>query len=238
MQLLVFSALTAAAGAARAGICDAAFMHEGGYAKYDSAGNMGMNAELNISNVSRQGPGECRARVRGQADFIFMGVPTGRAKFDHLMTVSKGQATFTRYNRTSGGPDDDEHFDLNMMGLFSYDRIQGPGQRLPGGVYRIGPPEGAPATGKLATNVRVGEKRVGDSMALDTAQGKQTCWPIRYTRDSDASNVMVKALGVMLPIPAVQTSITDWYCPKINMVIKQDISQGTAQSTVKLSQVK
>ncbi len=69
--------------------------------------------------------------------------------------------------------------------------------------------------------MRIGEKRVGARKTIDTALGSQSCWPITYTRNSDATTVAIK--GLVLPIPAINTTVTDWYCPKINLVALQEI---------------
>lgn len=233
---VLFFVLALLAGPARAGLCDAAFMHEGGVAQYTGKGGLALNADLAFSEVSRQGEGECRARVRGSATFIYMGLPTGKSRLDYLMTVSKGKATFVRYERAGEKPGGESRFDLNMLGLFSYDKISGQGQRLPAQAYRIGPDPDAPGGASPGTTVRIGEKRVGARKTISTALGSQSCWPITYSRNSDATTVAVK--GLVLPIPAINTTVTDWYCPRINLVALQEIDQGGVKSTVELTQVK
>ena len=36
----------------------------------------------------------------------------------------------------------------------------------------------------------------------------------------------------------MNTTVTDWYCPAVNLVMKQDIDQGGVKSAVEITQIK
>ncbi len=44
--------------------------------------------------------------------------------------------------------------------------------------------------------------------------------------------------GLTIPIPALNTTVTDWYCPAVNLVMKQDIDQQGIRSAVEITKVK
>src|SRR5690606_13068381 len=123
-----------------------------------------------------------------------------------------------------------------MLGLFAYDGKMAEGQTLPGGTYRLNIGKDAPVGGQPTTVVRIGQKAVGAQQALDTALGRQSCWPIRYTRDTDPT--LATFQGISLPIPGMKTVVTDWYCPAVNLVMRQDIDQSGMKSTVEITQIK
>lgn len=228
--------VTAASGAAYAGVCDAPFMHEGGRVQLTGKGNIALGADLNFAEVSKQSGSQCRARVTGVASFGYAGLPPGKSQLDYLMTVKNGQAAFVRYDRAGERPVDEGRFDLRMLGLFAYDQVTGEGQRMPGASYRLNIGRDAPVGGRPSTTVRIGEKRVGKRQTLDTPLGSYSCWPITYTRDTDPTMATFK--GVTLPIPGLNTTVTDWFCPKVDMVMRQDIDQGGMKSAVEITQMK
>jgi hypothetical protein len=232
---LVLCAAAMLGSAARAGVCDAAFMHEGGAAQFTGQGPLTLSADLAFSEVAKQGSDQCRARVQGTASFVFLGFPTGRSKLDYLMTVKDGQASFVRYDKAGEKPSDNGRFDLRMLGLFAYDRVK-EGQRLPGAAFRLNIGPDSPVGGQPSTTIRIGEKKVGAIKTLDTPVGSQSCWPVTYTRDTDPTMLNLKNL--MLPIPGVSSTVTDWYCPKLNLVVRQDIVQPDARSSVVLTHIK
>jgi len=225
----------AAAPAAHAGICDAPFMHDGGMVQLTGSGNINLGADLSFAEVAKQGAGDCRARVQGVARFSYAGLPPGKSELDYLMTVRSGQATFVRYDRAGERPADDGQFDLRMLGLFAYDRISGEGQRLPGATYRINAGRDAPVGGS-PTTVRIGEKQVGARQPLQTALGRYACWPITYSRDTEPTFATFK--GITLPVPGMSTTVTDWFCPEVNLVMKQEIDLAGTRSTVEITQMK
>jgi len=236
--VLMFSAAAVLghAASARAGVCDAPFMHDGGTVQLTGKGNIALGADLAFAEVVKQGGDSCRARVTGVATFGYAGLPPGKSRLDYLMTVKSGQARFVRYERAGEQPVDQGQFDLRMLGLFAYDRITGEGQRLPGAAYRLNIGRESPVGGQPSTTVRIGEKRVGARRTLETALGSYSCWPITYTRNSDPTMATFK--GLTLPIPGLNTTVTDWYCPKVNLVMKQEIDQEGTKSTVEITQMK
>jgi len=235
---LAFSAAAALAhaGAARAGVCDAPFMRDGGTVQLTGKGNIALGADLAFAEVAKQGGDNCRARVTGVATFGYAGLPPGKSRLDYLMTVRSGQARFVRYERAGEKPVDEGQFDLRMLGLFAYDRISGEGQRLPGAAYRLNIGRESPIGGQPSTTVRIGEKRVGARRTLATPLGSYACWPITYTRNSDPTLATFK--GLTLPIPGLNTTVTDWFCPKVNLVMKQEIDQDGLKSTVEITRMK
>lgn len=233
------AASVSVAGVAQAAVCDAPFMHNGGFVQYQGAGNLQLGADLGFSEVSRTDGGNCRARVQGTATFSYAGLPPSKSKLDYLMTIKGGQATFVKYASAGGQPSDDGPFDLRMLGLFAYEEgIKQAGQKFPGASYHVKIGKDAPIQGGGAsgTTVRIGEKTVGQRQNIDTAQGNQSCWPITYDRNSDATFATFR--NITLPIPALITRVTDWYCPKPGLVMKQDINQGGTVSTVRVTQMR
>ncbi len=238
MASFVFAAgALAAAQATQAGVCDAQFMHDGGAVQLTGTGNLALGADLNFAEVSKTNGDNCRARVRGVATFSYAGLPPGKSRLDYLMTVKSGQATFVRYATAGEAPRPSEgQFDLRMLGLFAYDGQLSQGQKLPGSSFRLKIGKEAPVGGQPTTTVRIGEKTVGKKMSLDTALGKQSCHPITYSRDTTPT--MATFQGLTLPIPGMNTTVTDWYCPAVNLVMKQDIDQGGVKSAVEITQIK
>lgn len=234
MATLALAGGLAAAPAQAAGVCDAKFMHDGGQVVLTGSGNINMGADLNFAEVSKSGA-ECRARVRGTATFAYAGLPPGKSRLDYLMTVKNGQATFVRYDQAGEAPRNDGQFDLRMLGLFAYETVK-EGQRLPGAAYRLNIGKEAPVGGQPSTTVRIGEKTVGARREIDTPLGKYACLPITYTRNSDPTMATFK--GITLPIPGLNTTVTDWYCPSMNLVMRQDIDQGGIKSAVEITQLK
>ena len=223
--------------AAMAGVCDARFMHDGGAVQLTGSGNLKLGADLGFTEVSKTDSANCRARVQGTAMFSYAGLPASQSKLDYLMTIKHGQATFVRYSTAGEQPRCEEQFYLRMLGLFAYDRqITGQGQRMPGATYRLNIGKEAPVGGQPSTVVRIGEKTVGAKASLDTALGRQSCWPIRYSRDTDPTMATFK--GLTLPIPGMKTTVTDWYCPDVSLVMRQDIDQSGVKSAVEITQVR
>jgi len=244
MVKVIFSILAGAttllaSAAAHADACDAPFMHNGGAVRYEGTGNLKLGADLTFSEVSKTSGGQCRARVQGTASFSYAGLPPSQSRLDYLMTIKQGQASFVRYDKAGGAPSGDAPFDLRMLGLFGYDvPVKAEGQRLPGGTYRLLIGKDAPVQGggPSGTVVRVGERVVGARSTIDTALGSQSCWPVTYDRNSDPSFATLGNLT--LPIPALVTRVTDWYCPKPGLVMKQDIQHAGTVSTVRITHIK
>lgn len=226
--------LLAAGGTARAGVCDATFMHEGGVAQFAGQGPLTMSADLAFSEVSRMGAGQCRARVQGSATFVYMGLPSGPTKLDYLMTVKGGQASFVRYDKAGEAPAHSGQFDLRMLGFFAYDQLR-EGQRLPGAAYHLNIGPDSPVGSQPGATVRTGEKTVGARQTVSTPKGNQTCWPVTYTRNTDSTTLSLN--GLVLPVPGVNSTVTDWYCPQLSLVVRQDIVQSNIKSSVVLTQL-
>lgn len=237
LSLLAIPVMGLATTAAQADVCDAKFMHDGGFAQFTGRGNLQLGADLNFSEVSKSNGGTCRARVQGTATFAYAGLPPGKSKLDYLMTVAGGKANFARYAAAGEQPSKREQFDLRILGLFAYEgKITGKGQRFPGANYRLAIGKDAPVGGTPTTTIRIGEKTVGTQAKINTALGQQSCWPISYSRSSEPTMASFK--GLTIPIPGMDTQVTDWFCPATNLVMKQDINQQGVMSTVELTQIK
>ena len=221
---------------ALAGVCDARFMHEGGAVQLTGSGNLSLGADLTFAEVAKTDSANCRARVQGTASFSYAGLPPGKSKLDYLMTIRNGQAEFVRYAKAGEKPENSGQFDLRMLGLFAYDGKIAQDQRMPGAVYRLNIGKDAPVGGQPTTVVRIGEKTVGARQSLDTALGSQSCWPIRYSRNTDPT--LATFQGITLPIPGMNTTVTDWFCPAVNLVMRQDIDQAGVKSAVEITQIK
>lgn len=224
------------AAPAIAGVCDTRFMHNGGVLQLTGSGNLKLGADLAFSEVSKKNGDNCRARVQGTAFFSYAGLPAAKSKLDYLMTIKQGKASFVRYAKAGEQPSSDGQFDLSMLGLFAYDgAITGKGQRFPGVTFRLNIGKEAPVGGQPSTVVRIGEKTVGEKQSIDTVLGRQSCWPIRYTRDTDPTMATFK--GLTLPIPGMTSTVTDWFCPGVNLVMRQDIDQSGVKSAVEITKV-
>jgi hypothetical protein len=225
-----------AATAAHADVCDAAFMHDGGFVRFTGHGNLELGAALSFSEVSKSNGGACRARVQGTATFAYAGLPPGKSKLDYLMTVNGGKANFASYETAGEKPAKREQFDLRILGLFAYEGRVSRGQHFPGGSFRINIGKDAPVGGAPSTTIRIGDKSVGESSRIQTALGPQSCSPIAYDRTIDPTMISFK--GLMLPIPGMKSRVTDWYCPAVSLVMKQDIREEGALSTVEITEIR
>ena len=233
---LILPAALMAAASARADVCDAAFMHEGGVAQFTGQGPMTLSANLAFSDVSQISPGQCRARIQGTASFVYMGIPTGQTRLDYLMTVHGGQASFVRYDKAGEAPRHDGQFDLRMLGLFAYDKVR-EGQRLPGAAYRLNIGSDSPVGRQPGVTVHIGAKTVGAARGMDTPRGSQSCLPITYSRSTDPITLSLN--GLPLAVPGVNSTVTDWYCPKLDLVVRQDIAEReSGRSSVTLTQLR
>lgn len=235
-----FTFLAAALGGpalAWAGACDARFMHDGGVMQLTGSGMISMGADLRFDEVVRTDSANCRARVRGTASFSYAGMPPGKTRLDYLMTIRRGQAEFVRYDRAGEKPSGEGQLDLRVLGLFAYDGSLAEGQRMAGGTYRLSIGKDAPGGAQPASLVmRIGAKTVGAKQPIDTALGRQSCWPIRYARDTEPT--MATFQRITLPIPGMRTTVTDWYCPAVDLVMRQDIDQGGVPSVVEITEVR
>lgn len=236
LSFLALAACASVTAPAMAGVCDARFMQDGGAVQLTGTGNLKLGADLTFAEVSKTDAANCRARVRGTASFSYAGLPPSQSKLDYLMTIKQGQASFVRYANAGEQPSAPGQFDLRMLGLFAYDDVvTKPGQRIPGGSFRLSIGKEAPIGGQPSMVVRIGEKTVGAKTSIDTALGPQSCWPIQYARDTDPTMATFK--GLTLPIPGMNTTVTDWYCPDVNLVMRQDIDQSGIKSAVEITKV-
>lgn len=225
----------AMAGPASAGLCEAPFMHEGGYTELQGSGALRLGATLNFTQVSKQSGQECEARVTGQATYGLAGLPEGTSSLDYYMTVKGGNAQFERQNEDGTQRPVQGKFDLRMLGLFTYgEPITKPGQTFPEMSFQINVDRKAVDTQPIG--VRTGTKQVGEAQTIATAVGEQSCWPVRYTRTIDPTQASFS--GIVLPIPGMVSTVTDWFCPDVNMVMKQESQQSGMTSVVEVVELR
>jgi hypothetical protein len=222
------------AGAAHAGLCEAPFMHEGGQAQLVGSGGLRLGADLAFSDVTKQGSDACEARVRGSATYGLMGLPPGKSTLDYWMAIKDGKATFERQNDQGKREPVNGKFDLRMLGLFAYGApVTKPGQTFPAQRFQINVDKKAVQTDPVVVNT--GVKTVGERQTIQTAVGEQSCWPIRYTRVIDPTQASFN--GLVLPIPGMTSDVTDWFCPDVHMVMKQESAQSGVVSTVEVTRL-
>ena len=225
-----------AAEPAPSGICQARFMHDGGQLQVSGSGILQVNANLAFSDVAKQGGDQCSALVKGNASYALAGLPGGESDIDHRLRVTGGRSSF---ERTGSNADSGRSFDLRLLGLFGYGTpITREGQRLPGDSFQleVGDKGSKGQVGLPPTTFHISERVVGAKTRIDTkAGGSQECWPIRYSRDTGATQASFN--GLVLPIPAMKSQVTDWFCPAYGMVLKQDIVQAGQQASIEVTQV-
>lgn len=232
---LSFSLIGLYAAPAMAGLCDAPFMHDQGRVTLDGSGALRLGANLSFSEVKKNGPDQCQARVRGKATFGLGGLPGGNTDLDYWLTLRDGQASFERQNEQGVREPVDGTFDLRMLGLFSYGQpITHSGQTFPERRFQINVNHKGVASKPVV--VHTGAKTVGDKASIQTAAGTQACWPISYSRVVEATQASFS--GLVLPIPEIRSTVTDWFCPELNMVMKQESQQQGVSSTVEVTEIK
>lgn len=217
------------AACARADVCTAPFMHDGGHVRLVGSGAMQLGADVQFSDVSKASADSCRARMRGSASFGLAGLPPGKSKIDYWMSVDNGRARFEREDASGKPVPVNGRFDLRMLGLFAYgEPVTHAGQTFPALKFQVHVDRQA-----QALVVHTGQKTVGARQRIQTARGPQSCWPIRYERVTDPTQASFN--GLVLPIPGMRSAVTDWFCPALHMVMKQESSQQGVASEVEVS---
>ncbi len=225
--------LSLAGSPAVAGLCQAPFMHDGGRAQLTGSGGMQLGADLAFTEVSKKG-GDCEARVQGTATFGLAGLPPGKSSVDYWMAVKNGKASFERRDAQGKREPVNGKFDLRMLGLFAYgEPITRAGQTFPALRFQINLDKKAVQTQPIV--VHTGQKTVGERQTMQTAAGEQSCWPVRYTRQTEPTQASFN--GLVLPVPGMTSSVTDWFCPDVHMVMKQESQQSGVMSLVEVTRL-
>lgn len=228
--VLAFSPLSASAA-----LCEAPFMHDGGQVVLSGSGGMQLGADLAFSEVSKQGDGACKARVQGIATYGLAGLPPGKSTLDYWMAIENGKATFERLDAQGKREPVNGKFDLRMLGLFAYGApISKAGQTFPAMRFQINIDQKAVQTKPIVVNT--GVKTVGQRQTIQTASGSQSCWPIRYTRVTDPTQASFS--GLVIPVPGMTSAVTDWFCPDLHMVMKQESQQSGVASVVEVTKLR
>jgi hypothetical protein len=229
-KVWIFSVLFAACTGAQAHICDARFFHNGGVIEVGGSGMLNVSAKLTFSQVKKTSATVCQAQVNGFAKYALMSFLSGSNDIDHLLSVSGNQTRVV--NARPGKAADSATFDVQLLGLFGFGApIQAAGQKFAAQSYTlaVGDPKRGPTT---PVGVRMGEKTVGTQQTIQTAVGRLQCWPVRYARSTDATTAQVQ--GMVLPIPSIQSQVTDWFCPSTNLVMKQEIEHSGQKSVIEV----
>lgn len=210
-------------------------MHDDGYTKLQGSGVLKLGADLAFTEVSKQSSHECEARITGKATYGLVGLPEGSSSLDYYMTVTGGEARFERREADGARRPVQGKFDLRMLGLFTYgEPITGAGQTFPEMRFQINVDRNAADTQPIG--VHTGVKQVGDAQTIPTAAGEQRCWPVQYTRTIDPTQASFS--GIVLPIPGMVAEVTDWFCPDLNMVMKQESRQSGVMSVVEVTELR
>ena len=220
-------------GVARADMCSAKFFHDGGIIEIAGSGIFSINAKMAFSQVKKANAEVCQAKVRGFANYSLMGMFTGANDLDHLMLINGSKSSLTKI--APGKSPDAATFDLRMLNIFGYGApIQSAGQRFPAQSFRLD--LGDPSQATTPLTVRTGEKTVGARQSIQTALGQQSCWPVRYSRNTDATVANLR--GITIPVPPIQSQITDWFCPQANLVMKQEVEHAGQRGVIEVKSVK
>lgn len=225
--------LLLATAAAHADMCGAKFFHDGGAIEISGSGIFAVNAKMAFSQVKKTNTTVCQAKVNGFANYSLLGMYSGASDLDHVMSINGNQSTMTKTATIK--PAESASFDLRMLNVFGYGApIQTVGQRFPAQMFKLN--LGDPKQATTPLTVRTGEKTVGTRQSIQTAMGQLSCWPVRYARNTDATVANLK--GITIPIPPIQSQITDWFCPQANLVMKQEVEYSGQRGVIEVKLVK
>lgn len=227
-------ALLGLTNVAVADVCQAKFFHQGGEIEIVGSGLIQVSAKLNFSQVQKSSAKQCQALIKGQVNYALLGMLAGETEVDHVMRVEGVKTSLTKPGEVKKAGDPD--IDIQMLSLFGYGApISAAGQRFAPQSFRlaIGDPRRGPTT---PLTVRMGEKTVGEQQRIETAAGQQSCWPVRYSRGTDPTLVQLR--GAMIPLPPIQSQVTDWFCPSLNLVMKQEIMQSGQRSVIEVKSIR
>lgn len=217
-----------------ADVCQAKFFHQGGEIEIVGSGLIQVSAKLNFSQVEKSSAKQCQALIKGQVNYALLGMLSGETEVDHVMRVEGVKTSLTKPGEVKKPGDPD--IDVQMLSLFGYGApISAAGQRFAPQSFRlaIGDPRRGPTT---PLTVRMGEKTVGEQQRIETALGQQSCWPVRYSRGTDPTLIQLR--GAMIPLPPIQSQVTDWFCPSLNLVMKQEIMQSGQRSVIEVKSIR
>lgn len=217
-----------------ADVCQAKFFHQGGEIEIVGSGLIQVSAKLNFSQVQKSSAKQCQALIKGQVNYALLGMLSGETEVDHVMRVEGVKTSLTKPGEVKKPGDPD--IDVQMLSLFGYGApISAAGQRFAPQSFRlaIGDPRRGPTT---PLTVRMGEKTVGEQQRIETALGQQSCWPVRYSRGTDPTLIQLR--GAMIPLPPIQSQVTDWFCPSLNLVMKQEIMQSGQRSVIEVKSIR
>ncbi len=227
-------ALLGVMNVAVADVCQAKFFHNGGEIEIVGSGLIQVSAKLNFSQVQKSSVKQCQALIKGNVNYALLGMLSGETAVDHVMRVKGVKTSLAKPGEVNKAGDPD--IDVQMLSLFGYGApISAAGQRFAPQSFRlaIGDPRKGPTT---PLTVRMGEKTVGEQQRIETAAGQQSCWPVRYSRGTDPTLVQLR--GAMIPLPPIQSQVTDWFCPSLNLVMKQEIMQSGQRSVIEVKSIR
>lgn len=233
-NVMMIISLIGFANVASADVCAAKFFHDGGEIEIVGSGLVQVSAKLNFSQVDKSSKARCQALVKGYANYALLGMLSGATDVDHVMHVDGNKTSLSKPGAAKKA--DDADVDVQMLSLFGYAApIRAAGQRFAPQAFRIaiGDPKRGPTT---PLTVRMGEKTVGEQQRIETAAGQQSCWPVSYTRNTDPTLIQIR--GATIPLPPIQSSVTDWFCPSLNLVMKQEIMHSGQRSMIEVKSIR
>ncbi|EON21801.1 hypothetical protein ASL20_06885 [Cupriavidus necator] len=245
---VAFAALLLPAAAA-AGVCDAPWMHDGGEIRMTMQGGAPGTATMSVSGVRKSGKGQCNANISVVSNVAAAG-SGNETRLDYTMAVIEDRLTISR----GGAPGKVEGksaagtasgmLDSSAVGTLAYGGvIEAEGQRLPGESQTVRMDLQMTAAGQSAGQARIpsakvtiGGKVVGKRATIPTRLGQKSCWPVRYERSTTMAPVTVA--GHTVSVPPASASVTDWYCPDMGLVMKQEVVQNGQTGTIEVVSVK
>ncbi len=247
---LALACLAAAAMpvAAQAGTCDAPWLHDGGEIRMAMQGGAPGEATMSLSGVRKGPKGQCSADIHVLTRVAVPGAGN-ETRLDYMLSVADDRVTVSRgaggrIEGKSGANTAGGAFDASAVGMLAYAGVvEREGQRLEGGSQAVRMDLQMAAAGqnvgqaKLpSAKISTGGKVVGKRTTIATRLGQKSCWPIRYERSTTMAPVTVA--GRTVAVPPVSASVTDWYCPDLGLVMKQEVVQGGQTGTVEVVSVR
>lgn len=234
---------------ASAGICEAPWMHDGGEIRLSMSGNAAIQALLTLKSVNQKGPDQCQADISTRVSAGNAGV-ANKTETRYRLEVKQGRAQVMRLaadgkvEARAGENSTQGTVGMTGLGSLSYaGLITGEGQRLPGESYEMRMDmqwsTHGMSMGQMkmpAAKITSGEKVVGQQAQLDTSAGQFSCWPVHFDRSTRMGPVTVSGKTVTPPVTTAK--VTDWFCPDMSLVMKQETVQSGQTSVVEVVSVK
>jgi hypothetical protein len=234
--------------AARAGVCDAPWMHDGGEIRMTMQGGAPGTATMSVSGVRKTGKSQCNANISVVSNVAMAG-SANETRLDYAMSVIEDRLTISRgapgkVEGKSGANTASGMFESSAVGTLAYAGVvESEGQKLRGESQTVRMDLQMTAAGVNAGQAKIpsarvttGDKVVGKRATVATRLGQKSCWPVRYERSTAMAPVTVA--GRTVSVPPATANVTDWYCPDVGLVMKQEVVQNGQTGTVEVVSVK